>query len=224
MTSLPAPTEQVSLATLHEQDARDLRALLIEMAQQGAELAALYVQQAKDQAYSGKPGAGPSPECATAYKEVSRSVRQSAMLALKITAPAPAPKADESAPRRAAVRRQVIRGVEDAIHRDAPADQVESLRAEFLERLETPEFGDDFDQRPAVDIVNDIRADLGIFGESSLTQWKRRMPADIAILYARAAGQTPVAPDVPPPPDWADPEPERKPAADWDDTKPIRGP
>jgi hypothetical protein len=81
--------------------------MLVGLADGGAELAALYVQHAKDQAYSGKPGTGPAPEIATAYSDVSRSVRQTVMLAQKLTAPAPKPS--EPAPDRIVIRKQIIR-------------------------------------------------------------------------------------------------------------------
>jgi hypothetical protein len=54
--------------------------MMIDLAEQGAALAKLYVQKAQDQAYSATPGAGPSLDCATAYSAVTRSVRRSVML------------------------------------------------------------------------------------------------------------------------------------------------
>ena len=193
MTSPSIPAEPESLAALHERSARHFHALLTGLAEMGAELAGLYADQAKDQAYSGKPGAGPSPECAEAYNGVTRSIRQSVMLAQKLTAPTPAPKADDAAQRRVSLRKQIIRRVEDSLYRDTPKDKAESLHAELLERLEAPEFDDELGQRPVADIVNEIRADLGIMGADSLERWQRRTPADIAVLCARAAGPARVA-------------------------------
>jgi putative component of toxin-antitoxin plasmid stabilization module len=179
--------EPESLAALHEQDARALRVMLLELAEEGAAMARLYVEKAKDQAYDGKPGTGPSPDCAESYCDVARSIRQTVMLVQKLTAPAPAPQAVRPAQDPAEIRKQIIRRVEDAIHKDAPAEGAERLRAEFLERMETPEFGDAMSQRPVQEIVNEIRADLGIHGPGSLEFYKRRTPADIAVLCARAA-------------------------------------
>jgi hypothetical protein len=38
------------------------------------------------------------------------------------------------------------------------------------------------------EIVNEIRADLGLLGADSLTRHKRRTPPDLAVLWARAVG------------------------------------
>ncbi len=231
MDTPPTQPEPESLAVLHEQDARHLRALLIDMAEQGAVLAKLYVQQAQDQAYGAAPGQGPSPECAAAYNSVSRSVRRSVLLIQKLTEPAPAPKADRAAAEKVAARKQVIRQVEDAIYRDAPEEEAAELHAEFLERLEQPEFDDELGQRPETDIVNDIRADLGILGVDSEGHWMRRTPEDIAILSARAASPGQVGRSAPFGPVRA----ARRPRAgaldldEWadallEDGPPIRGP
>jgi hypothetical protein len=179
--------EPESLAALHEQDARALRLLLLEMAQWGSVMAGLYAKQAQDQAESGEPGAGPSPACAAAYSSVTRSVRRTVLLIQKLTAPAPAAKAADPEPDKVSVRKQIIRQVEDAIHRNAPEGEEPALYAEFLERLEGAEFDDQIPQRPTLDIVNEICADLGVHGPDSLDQWMRRTPADIAALYALAA-------------------------------------
>jgi hypothetical protein len=187
MSSNPTPAEPESLAALHEQDARELRLLLLSLAKEGGEMATLYVEQAKDQAYDAKPGAGPSPACADCYCDVARSIRQTVMLVQKLTAPAPVAQVARAEPNRVAVRKQIIRVVEDNIYRDAPEGEGERLQTEFLERLETPEFEEELGTRPVQEIVNEIRADLGIHGVDSTLYFKRRTPADIAVLCARAA-------------------------------------
>jgi hypothetical protein len=217
MTSAPIPAEPESLAALHEQSARHLHAMLLGLAEMGVELAALYVQQAKDQIYAGSPGAGPSPECAAAYNGVTRSVRQSAMLAQKLLEPAPARKADDEAARKISQRKTIIRRIEDSLYRDAPEDQADTLHAELLERLEDPEFDDELGHRPTDEIVNEIRADLGILGSDSLDYWKRRTPADIAVLSARAAGRSAADQSSRAAPDEPD-------AGRWPEDTRIRGP
>jgi hypothetical protein len=151
MSLNPTSAEPESLATLHEQDARELRVLLLGLAKEGGEMATLYVNQAKDQAYDAKPGAGPAPSCADSYCDVARSVRQTVMLVQKLTAPAPLAKVE---PDRVAIRKQIIRRVEDNIERDAPEGEQERLHAEFLERLEAPEFDEELGTRPVQEIVN----------------------------------------------------------------------
>jgi CheY-specific phosphatase CheX len=187
MPSDPIPAEPESLAALHEQDARELRVLLLGLARQGGEMATLYVEKAKDQAYDGKPGAGSSPACADSYCDVARSIRQTVMLVQKLTAPAPAAKLVRAEPDKVAIRKQIIRRVEDSIYKDAPEGAAERLHAEMLERMEGAEFEEELGTRPVQEIVNEIRADLAIHGADSALYFKRRPPADIAVLCARAS-------------------------------------
>jgi hypothetical protein len=90
---------------------------------------------------------------------------------------------------RISARRRIIRAVEDAIQRDAPDDEADSLHAEFLERLDAPDIEDDIADRPVAEIIADICHDLGLAPFPALRLWKRRTPADIALLCARAAGR-----------------------------------
>ncbi len=121
------------------------------------------------------PAAAPS---AIDFDRVARCVRFSILLVQHLDAPAR---------QRSAARRQIIRAVEDTIQRHDDPHECETLHAEFVERLEGPEFGDELDNRPAADIIADICRDLGLAAMPGTHPWKRRTPADIAILRTRAA-------------------------------------
>jgi hypothetical protein len=206
-TTLPPPE---TFADLHTQDALHFRDILVEFIDLGAVLIRGIVQQAQAHNAPPAPDAAPpslSPQdCNAAYASVTRSVRRSMLLAQKLTDPNAARAAEMSAGRRTAARKQIIRAVEDAIHQDALAAEAGDLQAELLERIETPEFDEELDQRPAPDIINDMRADFGILGPHSQDVWKRRTPEDIAILNERAAApcRAKTGPFVAPmpPPGW----------------------
>lgn len=125
--------------------------------------------------------------CAKSYEGVSRSVRQSIMLACKMAEPK---QAGRSAwPQRTAARARVIRGVEDVIaHKSADRSEAESLRAELLDRLDAPDFEVDIETRPPAEIIEEIARDLGL-GDcpAGVEKWPRRTPETIAVLRAAAA-------------------------------------
>ncbi len=91
---------------------------------------------------------------------------------------------------RTAARKRIIRDVEDTIQRKTKDDEAERLHAELLERLDAPDLDDDIDHRPVAEIIEDICRDLGIANYPGAHPWKRRTPADIAILADRAANTT----------------------------------
>ena len=130
---------------------------------------------------------------------VARAVRRCVALARSLDEPVK--PAQDPARRRAAARRRIIREVEDAIHRAAhDGDRAESLQAELRDRLDAPDLDDDIAARPLAEIVTEIRRDLGLASLPGDNPWKRRTPADIAQLNARAAARaTPLAaPPMPP--------------------------
>ena len=87
-----------------------------------------------------------------------------------------------------AARRRVVRAVEDAIGREHGGSvEGESLQAELLERLDRPELADELGCRPVDAVILDICRDLGLCGLPGTRPWKRRRPADVAALHARAA-------------------------------------
>jgi len=133
-----------------------------------------------------EPESNPVAEVATAFDRLTRAVRRSIVLHRHLDLPAPAALAER---KRTTARRQIIRAVEDAIADDARAKpETDRLRAELHERLDSPDLDDEIDDRPIPEIIADICRDLGI-GLRGGQQSKRRTPADIADLCARAANR-----------------------------------
>ena len=138
----------------------------------------------------------------TAFDRIARAVRRCVALAQHLARP-PAPARDP-AQHRAAARKQVIRAVEDTIHRAAnEGDRAESLTIELRERLDAPDLDWDLATRPIPDIIAELCRDLGLAAAPGTNPWRRRTPADIQDLCARAAAPTrtphPGAPSNPAP-------------------------
>ena len=89
---------------------------------------------------------------------------------------------------RTAARRQILREVEDAIHRHAGAAEADALREELLDRLDSPELEDEVGDRPVAAIIAEICRDLGLAAPPGADPWKRRGPADVAVLCAAGGG------------------------------------
>ena len=122
----------------------------------------------------------------TAFDRIARAVRRCVALARKLDEPVRA--TPDPAHRRTAARREVIRAVEDTIHRTAhEGDRAETLHAELRDRLDDPDLEDDLAHRPIADIIAEIRRDLGLASPPGDHPWRRRTPADIRDLNARAA-------------------------------------
>ena len=176
-------------------DAADTRAeevsrhrhVLNAMIDAGAELMQIMLQQARARHAADADGPAPvaGPAVAEDYDRVSRSVRRSIMLVQRLSEPAADQSAKHDAEQRAA-RRQIIRAVEDEIEAKSSGDEAESLVAELHERLDGPELDDEIGVRPVAEIINDVRRDLGL-AYAGLAPYKRRTPADVAELCARAA-------------------------------------
>ena len=123
---------------------------------------------------------------ATAFDRIARAVRRCVALAQRLDQP-PKLTLDPAAPRTNA-RKQVIRAVEDTIHRAAhEGDRAEALTAELRDRLDDPDLDTDLLTRPIADIIAEIRRDLGLASPPGDNAWRRRTPADIHDLNARAA-------------------------------------
>jgi len=137
----------------------------------------------------------------TAFDRIARAVRRCVALAQHLARP-PAPARDP-AQHRAAARKQVIRAVEDTIHRAAnEGDRAESLTIELRERLDTPDLDWDLATRPIPDIIAELCRDLGLATPpGGARPWPRRTPADIHDLCTRAAAPShqPGAPRPGPP-------------------------
>ena len=101
--------------------------------------------------------------------------------------------------------------MEDVIHRRATSPRAESLHAELNERLDAPDLDDDLETRPVADIIAEICRDLGLDDMPGAHPRKRRTPADVATLHARAAapsaGPRPAVPSAAASTHPADPAP-----------------
>ncbi len=183
-------------------DAHYYREVLHGLIDIGAGLANLLHQQAAAQAQPPQqapaphpaPPPAPAPTTLTtlttitaAFDGASRSVRRCIALARSLTQPAPPP--NHSAQHRAAARNRILREVEDTIQRtnNPGSDHAESLQAELHDRLDAPDLDDDLTTRPITEIITEICRDLGLASLPGAHPWKRRTPADIHQLQARAA-------------------------------------
>ena len=199
MTTQPLSAEPLDAHDQRAADAQYYRGVLHALIDMGADLARLVHDQAKAQveaAAAAEPGAEPAPDATVAFDRVARAVRRTVMLARTLDEPAPG-AADDRGQQRIAARKLIIRRVEDAIHREAKGSERESLHAELLERLDAPDLDDDIRTLPIGTIIDEIRTDLGLCSGIDTGLWKRRTPADIATLYARAAARMTVLPPLP---------------------------
>ncbi len=210
----PAPGQSAA-------DAHYYRHVLHDLIDMGAGFARLLHQQATAQAQAAPqdPGTQPAPApdtltgIAAAFDRTARAVRRSIALARSLADPIP--PASDPAQHRAAARKRILREVEDAIQRTAPAsghgasghaasghaapcgsgadaadaddDSAEALTAELHDRLDAPDLDYDISHRPVADIITEICRDLGLAALPGAHPWHRRTPKDLEQLYARAA-------------------------------------
>jgi len=170
---------------------------------QAAQQAAALAQQATDgqtapQAAAAQSAPAPAAslqDLAAAFDSISRTVRCCIMLAQSLDTPKPparTPAPNHTAARTAA-RKRILRAVEDTLGRQdyddsyRVCDPTEALHAELLDRMDAPDLDRDIANRPIDDIIKDILRDLGLAALPGTRPWKRRTPADIAELNARAA-------------------------------------
>jgi hypothetical protein len=221
------------------EDDQFYREILHGLIEVGAELVRHLPQQAAAQTQAPQqhpapqPAPAPAPSSdavaflAIAYDRVSRAVRRCIALARSLNDPAHPPK--HPAPDRTAARKHILRAVEDTLQRQdyddsyRVCDPTEVLHAELLDRMDAPDLDRDIESRPIDDIIKDILRDLGLAALPGTRPWKRRTPADIEQLNARAAapsrpaGSTPREPGPgpqPPSPGAAqhspDPQPDQR--------------
>ena len=98
---------------------------------------------------------------ARALDRVSRSVRRCVALKRRLAAGWPRAGADDRA---AMVRRQVARGVTDAIRCRAEGEAAERLFDELAERLDEPELEAELSALPVAEVVRRVCRDLGLAG------------------------------------------------------------
>ena len=173
------------------------RQALDDLVTMGTGLARLLHAQATRQAEAAHAAVPPHPmpheppatalvTLTTAFDRIARAVRRCIALARKLDEPAHA--TPNPAHHRTAARKQVIRAIEDTIYRTAhEGDRAEALNAELRDRLDDPDLDWDLTHRPVDDIIRDIRRDLGLASQPGDHPWRRRTPADIDDLHARAA-------------------------------------
>jgi len=180
------------------EDDQFYREILHGLIEVGAELVRHLPQQAAAQAQAQQQDPAPQPApaaspdaVAIAYDRITRAVRRCIALARSLNDPAHPPK--HPAPDRTAARKRILRAVEDTLGRQdyddsyRVCDPTEALHAELLDRMDAPDLDRDIANRPIDDIIKDILRDLGLAALPGTRPWKRRTPADIALLNARAA-------------------------------------
>ena len=207
MSTAPAPLQPTNAPAQQADDPQYYRAVLHELIDMGTDLARSIHHQATQQPARKPPTPGSpandsnpapnltpnlTPDPTVAFDRIARCVRRSIALARTLTEPprpAPHPAQHQPGQHRTAARKRIIRAVEDVIHRRATGPRAESLHAELQERLDAPDLEDDLSSRPAAEIIAEICKDLGLADMPGAHPCKRRTPADIANLYARAAQQ-----------------------------------
>jgi hypothetical protein len=127
----------------------------------------------------------PPLAAAASFDRAARNIHQTVMLVEQVGRPKTL--ASRPGAHRIAARKRIIRDVEDVIQRTATGPRAERLYAELAERLDGPELEEELDDRQVAEIVTDLCRDLGLAHTHGNHPWKRRTPADIAALRARAA-------------------------------------
>ncbi len=192
MDVLTPAASSLDTAVPSAEDAAYYRRVLHELIDMGLDMARLVHGAAKAQVTEAavEVEAGPGvADGSVAFDRLARAVRRTVALARRLDEPVR--RAPDGAPRRLAARRQILRAVEDVIQREAvDQDEEDGLNGELYERLDAPELDDELDCRPVAEIVADICRDLGIAELSGSGRWKRRFPAEVAALCARAARAT----------------------------------
>ncbi len=194
--SSPAPQPQPAPNTQQADDTQHHRQVLRDLIDMGTDLARAVHRRATRESGPNAPAPAndPAPDPTLAFDRIARCVRRCIALARKLAeSPSPSP-AHGPAERRTAARKRVIRDVEDAIQRTAQGANAESLHAELADRLDAPDLDDDLATRPVADIIADICRDLGLATLPGARPWKRRTPADVEALCARAAQAVPARP------------------------------
>ncbi len=142
------------------------------------------------------PSPAAAPELSIAFERIARTIRRTIALARKLSDPAQPSPAERAAAdahqRRPTARKQIIRDLEDTIHREAHGRtaETEALHAELYERLDTMDLDDDLDTLPIAEIIAALRRDLGLDPHRTtrgISPWKRRRPQDVRALCTRAA-------------------------------------
>ena len=151
------------------------RAALEELRDLGMEMARFIVARAKADAEDGVDA-----DRTPAFERINRGVRRAVFLLQYIARDAARSEADVRTQIRA--RQQIIRDVEDATV-NRPKPERDALAAELCERLDDPDFTDDLAGMTIAQASQLIRNDFGL---GKIFTHKRRTPADVKSLAARA--------------------------------------
>jgi len=190
MSTQPAPAHLEDPSGQQAADTQFYREVLHDLIIMGTDLARIVHAQAaaapQPAPQPPAPNPAPPPDLTIPFDRIARAVRRSVALARTLSDPAP--PARDPAQHRAAARKRLIREVEDTIQRTADeGDHAETLNAELRDRLDAPDLDDDLTNRPVAEVITEICRDLGLDAFPGTHPWKRRTPADIAQLCARAA-------------------------------------
>jgi len=185
MQPQPTPTHPEA-----ETDTQYYRRILHGLIDMASDLAQIVHHQATQPAPA-TPAQLPAitPDPTQAFDRIARAIRRTIALARSLAEPIPAPRATQI-PNCEAARRRILREVEDAIHRTATGPDAETravrLHAEALDHLDSPDLDADIAHLPIAQVIADICRDLGIASVGN-RPWKRRTPADVALMNTRAA-------------------------------------
>ena len=164
-TKVKTEPELTSVAALNLQDTLYFSELLLRLGDMGTDMVYILSHKTKDKAYCNALAADQVLELADTYVLLSRCMRRMAYLVPKLTDPAR--KGGRS---RVAAREQIIRRVEDALGRGAPAGA---------------EIEEDIVDRPMAEIMTEICSDFGLRSLAGIERYKQHAPAYIAELSAR---------------------------------------
>ena len=124
MSPAPSCPDPADRATQRDEDAQYYRGILHELVEMATDIArAVHRQATAEQPAEhgpesdGQPAASPTPDPSIAFDRIARTIRRTIALARKITDPAPTSPAQGAHQRRTAARKQIIRDLEDTIHR-----------------------------------------------------------------------------------------------------------
>ena len=143
------------------------------------------------------PTNNPFQDPAASFDRLARTIRRTILLAHKLGEMKPSHTPPQPNNHRIAVRKRILREVEDVIQLNAKPDDRPSLQAELLDRLDAPDLQDDIDTRPIDDIIDDVCRDLRV-AVPYACNWKRRTPQEVETL-CRQAATLPATWTTPPP-------------------------
>ena len=172
-------------------EALHYRAVLRKLVDMGTDIATEVHAESKSRPH---PAAAPRgaltvADYARAYERIARGIRRGMLLARELAKPLPARRSP--AEHQTTARLQILRAVEDKIHRHADDEDAAELQHELLDRLDGPDLARDIAFRPVADLIIEISRDLGLESVPGNDPWKRRKPRDLALLRTRAAGPHP---------------------------------